>query len=347
MIDTEIPGTAQIRRITANLDSKELLETAAALAAGGYDKKLFSVLSRVYTEKKGFGYAQEEGMKEQVETILSAEIPPELKMQTFTSFELPFSLRPGTDVVKTWLENCAPNRLNIAAFFLGTYGYGGECFKEITGNRELYSHFVSTCDADALLTLYEAVLDEGRRENITGVTRSIKNFRRHFEYSDKTKIRAVTERVFSSRDVFYTTKLMYCLAFCVPQELLLHGRDLYKMLKIAINYEEKTTKEFVKRYHLNFDCSDEAMCKYFLNNKKAEDQRALVEKFAAHLVLIPEEGERRFLLRTAFKRGGMFRMYAGCMQDGYVNEDKQRHFRYTEEEIAWVKTLPGLKKEKS
>ena len=37
-------------------------------------------------------------------------------------------------------------------------------------------------------------------------------------------------------------------------------------------------------------------------------------------------------------------IYGGGMQDGYVNEDKQRHFHYTDEQIAWVKELPGLKK---
>jgi hypothetical protein len=39
----------------------------------------------------------------------------------------------------------------------------------------------------------------------------------------------------------------------------------------------------------------------------------------------------------------MFRLYAGCMQDGYVNEEKQRKFHYSEEQIKWVETLPGLK----
>ena len=52
---------------------------------------------------------------------------------------------------------------------------------------------------------------------------------------------------------------------------------------------------------------------------------------------------RRKLIHGAFKRGGLFRMYAGCMQDGKVDEVKQKRFRYTDEQIAWVKTLPGLK----
>ena len=70
----------------------------------------------------------------------------------------------------------------------------------------------------------------------------------------------------------------------------------------------------------------------------------LVSRFATHLVRINDPQTRGRLLHQAFRRGGYFRMYAGCMQDGYVDEEKQKHFHYTDEQIAWVKELPGLKK---
>ena len=54
-----IPGTAQIRKIGASKTGMELLELSGDLAEGGYDKKLFSVLSRVYTEHKGFSKKEE------------------------------------------------------------------------------------------------------------------------------------------------------------------------------------------------------------------------------------------------------------------------------------------------
>ena len=83
--DPMVPGTAQIRKIAGYMSSMELLEMAAHLAEGGYDKKLFSVLSRVFTEKKGFDHILEDGMQEKVQRILSADVPAELKMQAFTS----------------------------------------------------------------------------------------------------------------------------------------------------------------------------------------------------------------------------------------------------------------------
>ena len=73
--DPMVPGTAQIRKIAGYMSSMELLEMAAHLAEGGYDKKLFSVLSRVFTEKKGFDHILKDGMQEKVQRILSADVP--------------------------------------------------------------------------------------------------------------------------------------------------------------------------------------------------------------------------------------------------------------------------------
>ena len=118
-----VPGTAQIRRITGYMSSMELLEMAAHLAEGGYDKKLFGVLSRVFTEKKGFDHILEDGMQEKVQRILSADIPAELKMQVFTSFELPREIAPDLETAKALVKACSPKRLNIAAFFISSLSY--------------------------------------------------------------------------------------------------------------------------------------------------------------------------------------------------------------------------------
>ena len=72
----------------------------------------------------------------------------------------------------------------------------------------------------------------------------------------------------------------------MPEEVVKSESTLDKILKISINYEEKITKEFIEKYNLSFESSDLAMCKYYLGNKKATNQKSLVGKFAAHLVRI-------------------------------------------------------------
>ncbi len=341
--EIRIPGTAQIRKITVQRTPMELLETSAVLAEGGYDRKLFSVLSRVYMEKKGFGKKYEEGMDEPVNCILASGVSAELKMQTFTSFELPEKFKPEVAVVKGWMNDCPENRQNIAGYFISSYGYEKECYREMIENRNLFKSYAAVASGDSVMRMFEEVLDKEGKEYITGVIRLVRSVGRRYSYRDKERVAKVTARVFESREVFYTSKILYCLAFTVPAENLPSSKELYKILKISINYEEKTIKSFVKKYHSDFNMSDEAMCGYFVNNKKSSQEKPLVEKFASHLVLIEDRDKRSKLLRTAFKRGGKFRMYAGCMQDGRVDEEKQKRFHYTEEDIAWVKTLPGLK----
>ena len=70
--DPLVPGTYQIRKITSRLNPMELLATAEHLAAGGYDKKLFGVLSRVFTEHKGFHYEKQEGMEALLQSIMAS-----------------------------------------------------------------------------------------------------------------------------------------------------------------------------------------------------------------------------------------------------------------------------------
>ena len=81
-----VPGTAQIRKIGAQYSSEELMKICAEMASGGYEKKLFSILSRVYAEKKGFHKEDFLGIDEYVAAILESDMPAELKMQTFTCF---------------------------------------------------------------------------------------------------------------------------------------------------------------------------------------------------------------------------------------------------------------------
>ncbi len=341
-VDELIPGTAQIRKIASHMTPMELLQLSSRLAEEGYEKKLFSVLSRVYTEHKGFEWKEEEGMQEALDKLIASGMPSELKMQTFTSFQIPISFRPQVDTAAEWVKNCGQRRLNIAAYFIDAYGYSADLADKIMGNKGLLKVFVAEASAESLLRLLEVVIDHEDKEVVTGLIRSVKNTRRKFQYTDKTVVKEVTEKAFASRQVFFTSKIMYCLAFSVPKEFLPPKKDLYKLLRISVNYDEKVTKEFVKRYHSDFHISDEALCRYFLGNKKAEKERPLVAKFASHVVQIEDETVRGKLLHMAFKRGGLFRMYAGCMQDGMVDEDKQKRFRYTDEQIEWVKTLPGL-----
>jgi hypothetical protein len=342
MQDPLVPGTYQIRKITSRLNPMELLATAEHLAAGGYDKKLFGVLSRVFTEHKGFHFEKQEGMEELLQSIMASDVPTELKMQTFTSFEIPVELAPDAETAMEWLKNCAPKRLNIAAYFMAAYGYGKQCYPQILENRSFFRAYIQAVSPEELLRTFEAVLENEKKEYITGFIRSIKNSRRRFNYTDTEYAGKVTEKVFASREAFYTSKILYCLAFSIPRGCLPPDRELYKILRICVNYEEKCTEEFVKRYRLDFDMSEAAVCRYLLANKKTDKERALVAKFAAHVVLVDDAEQKRKLLHAAFKRGGMFRMYAGCMQDGRVDEQKQKRFHYTDEQIGWVKTLPGL-----
>ena len=340
--DPLVPGTYQIRKITSRLNPMELLATAEHLAAGGYDKKLFGVLSRVFTEHKGFHYEKQEGMEALLQSIMASDVPSELKMQTFTSFEIPVELAPDAEQAMEWVKSCSSKRINIGAYFTAAYGYGKQCYRQIAENRTFFRCYIQAVSPEELLRTFDVILDAENKEFITGFIRNVKNCRRHFNHTDTELARKVTEKVFASREAFYTSKILYCLAFSIPRGCLPPDRDLYKILKICMNYEEKSTAEFVKRYRLDFDLSEAAICRYMLANKKTDKERTLVARFASHVVLVEDEEQKRKLLHAAFKRGGLFRMYAGCMQDGAVDEQKQRRFHYSDEQIQWVKTLPGL-----
>ncbi len=339
-----IPGTAQIRKITSYMDRMELLQLAAKLAEGGYEKKLWSVLSRVYSEKKGFQFVYEDGIEETVKRILSSDVPAELKLQTFTSFALPQKVKPSDDVVGELLHGCAVKRINIAAFFLISYDCGAAHYQQILNNKALFHVYMRNARPAQIIDLYQTIILQEKKEIITQSIRQFQHTRRHLKYQsrDEAKVRELTELIFQSKEVFFTTKLQACMTFDIPESLLPKGKELYDILKISINYEERITKDFVDHYHIRFDCSDLAVCRYYLGNKKTTKEKALVSKFAAHLVNVGDEAEQRKLLHAAFKRGGLFRLYAGCMQDGEVNAEKQRRFHYSEEDIAWCAELPGF-----
>lgn len=345
--DPMVPGTYQIRKIASRLTPIELLKIAEHLATEGYDKKLFSLLSRVYTEHKGFAYKDQEGVKELIGNIATSDVPTELKMQAYTSFEVPAEYRPALDVAEKWVNECSEKRRNIAAFFMASYGYGNDLYHIICRDRELNKMFVEASQPEDVLLIFEQVMFREDKEFITGMIRNVKSYYHRVKYKDTALVKKITEEVFASRQVFFTSKILFCLAFYIPSECLPPAKELYKTLKISVNYEERITKDFVKRYHIDFDLSEEAMCRYYLGNKKSDNEKALVEKFASHVVLVEDEEMKRKLIHGAFKRGGLFRMYAGCMQDGGVDEAKQKRFRYSDEQIAWVKTLPGLKKKSS
>lgn len=344
----EIPGTAQIRKISVQKSSVELLELCGKLASEGYEKKLWSVLSRVYEEKKGFGGAdfpaeEKAYALEALGAIMQAGIPAELKLQTFTSFHISKEYAPSAAEVGELIKNCDTKRLNIAVYYLVAYDCAGEHYEELLKNKALFSLFIKLANEDAIIAVYEQIIQKENKEYITGAVRQLQKTRRKFYYKNKQAIRNLTESVFASKQVFFSTKLLYCIAFSVPKDCLPTGKEMWDILKISINYEENITLEFVKRYQLDFDCSDLAMCRYYLGNKKTTKEKVLVGKFAAHLVKIEDDFQKKKLLRGAFKRGGMFRMYAGCMQDGEINEEKLHRFHYSDEDIAWCRTLPGLK----
>lgn len=342
-----IPGTAQIRKITSYMDRMELLKLAAKLAEDGYEKKLWSVLSRVYSEKKGFQGVYEDGIEEPLERILSSGVPAELKLQTFTSFVLPQKVKPSDGVIEELLHGCAVKRINIAAFFLISYDCGAAHYQQILNHKALFHVYVRNAGLVQILDFYMAIIRQEKKETITQSIRQFQHTRRHLKYQsqNEAKIKEFTELVFQSKEVFFTTKLLACLTFDIPENLLPKGKALYDILKISINYEERITKDFVDHYHIRFDCSDLAMCRYYLGNKKTTKEKALVAKFAAHLVNVGDEAEQKKLLHAAFKRGGLFRLYAGCMQDGEVDAEKQRRFHYSEEDIAWCAELPGFGRE--
>lgn len=339
-----IPGTAQIRKITSYMDRMELLQLAAKLASNGYEKKLWSVLSRVYSEKKGFQGVYEDGIEEPLERILSSDMPAELKLQTFTSFVLPQKVKPSDDVIEELVRKCAVKRINIAAFFLISYDCGAAHYQQILSNKALFHVYVRNAGPAQIIDFYQTIIRQEKKETITQSIRQFQHTKRRLKYQsrDEEKVREFSELIFQSKEVFFTTKLLACLTFDIPERFLPKGKELYDILKISINYEERITKDFVEHYHIRFDCSDLAVCRYYLGNKKTTKEKALVAKFAAHLVKIRDEAEQKKLLHAAFKRGGLFRLYAGCMQDGEVNAEKQRRFHYSEEDIAWCAELPGF-----
>lgn len=342
MLPEEIPGTAQIRKITSYMDRMELLQLCGNLAAEGYEKKLWSVLSRVYSEKRGFQGEYEEGMTEPVERILRSDMPAELKLQTFTSFALPKKVKPSEEEIGELLAGCAQKRINIAAFFMLAYDCGEIHYKQLLKNKALFQFYMKNASVSQVLSVYTAIITKETKEIITGSIRQLQQLKKKFYYTDMEEVRSFAELIWQSKEVFFTTKLQACLTFQFPREVLPKGKELYDILKISINYEERITKEFVEHYQIRFDCSDLAMCRYYLGNKKSTKEKALVTKFATHLVKVEDAEEKRKLLHAAFKRGGLFRLYAGCMQDGEVNVEKQRRFRYSEEDIAWCADLPGF-----
>lgn len=344
LLDDEIPGTAKIRKLGAVLSSMELLKLSATLAQDGFDKKLWSVLSRVYADKKSFAGQYEEGMEQYVTAIMSSNIPAELKLQTFTSFRLPEQFIPDQDTCIALITGCDSKRVNIAAYFIIDYNLEIAVYDCYKNDMSIMSVLIKALPEDRLIDLYAHIFGCESKEYITGVIRLVVKEKRRFRYRDSAKIKELTNLAFEAKEVFFTSKLLFCQAFNVPEDVVRSLPHLEKILKISINYEEKITKEFIEKYHLSFESSDLAMCKYYLGNKKATNQKSLVGKFAAHLVRVEDPRDRSYLLRGAFKRGGYFRMYAGCMQDGYIDMNKMQRFHYSDEDVAWCSKLPGLHK---
>lgn len=341
----EIPGTAQIRKITTYMSSMELLLLCEKMAAEGLSKKLWSVLSRVFEDKKGFEHQEEAGMAEAVASVLSSDIPEVLKLQLFTSFQLPESLLPNEETLIALLSGIDKKRSNIAAYFIDDYGLELKYYDLIRNNPQVFEVLVRILSESRLIAFYTYIFENEKKEVITGDIRTLGNVRQQFHYKDIQEIQKLTDLAFQNKEVFFSSKLLYCLTFKVPVDCVKNQKDLYKILRISINYEERIAKQFVKEYKLNFDVSDLAICKIYLANKKSQNQRNLVNKFAVHLSRVEKPEDRTYLLRGAFKRGGYFRLYAGCMQDGYVDMNKMKRFKYSDEDVAWVKSLPGLKTE--
>ncbi len=341
-----IPGTAQIRKIATKLSATELLELSAKLATEGYEKKLFAVLSRTYEEKKNFAFEEVQGIENAVKSIADSEMPAELKMQCFTSFEIAPVYLPDETTIDEWLATCNPKRLNIAGFFLAAYQLGKQNYERLLENHVMFSAYVKAASLSEIMSLYEMIMTDESKEFVTGAVRSLYNEKKHFKYitpEEKKAIYLLTKKAFAAKQVFFTTKLMYCLAFNVPKEELPRGKELYEVIKISINYEERNTIEFIKEYNLDFNTSDAALCRYYLANKKTPREKNLVAKFASRIVRVEDEVEKSKLLHFAFKRGGYFRMYAGIMQEGgKVDPVKMQRFHYKDEDVTWVKTLAGI-----
>lgn len=352
MAEGAVIGTAQLRKVTAVSTTMELLKLASELADGGYDKKVWSLLSRVYQDKKAFtdtadttegSYCDKENIKQYIDNILASNIPAEYKMQLFTSFNIPKEFKPDDDKAISLIEDCSKKRLNIAGYFIADYDYEKLTYKLTLANKDIFKVLVKALSSNRLILMYEYIIENENKEVITGAIRTLNELKPRIKYANIEDVKRVTALVFESKEVFFTTKLLYCLTFDVPRKCLPENRELYKILKICVNYEERISREFVKKYNIDFDCGDEAMCKYYIGNKKATNQKLLVSKFANHIVRIEDEETKSKLLRSAFKRGGYFRMYAGCMQDGKIIVDKLHRFHYSDEDIEWVGSLAGLK----
>lgn len=343
-----IPGTAQIRKIATRLSPIELLELSAKLAVENYEKKLFAVLSRVYEEKKSFEYQEVLEAKEYIKAIVDSAMPVEIKMQAFTSFAFAKCELPDESTLDEWIMLCSSKRINIAGYFLAAYELGSLFYERLMAKPTLFSVYVKAAKPTEVMALYETIFSKEKKEFVTGAVRNLYNEKRKFRYStpdEKKAIYLLTKKAFQEKQVFFTTKLMYCIAFRVPKEELPRGKELYEMIRISINYDERTTIEFIREYGLDFRTDDASMCRYYLANKKTPKEKNLVGKFANRVVRVEDEVEKSKLLHFAFKRGGYFRMYAGIMQDGgKVDPVKMQKFHYKEEDVAWVKNLAGIEK---
>lgn len=344
---TGVIGTAQLRKVTAVYSTIELLKLAAELTENGHDKKLWSLLSRVYQDKKGFTeetFSDTDEVKKYIAVIMNSDMPSEYKMQLYTSFNIPESNKPDIETACGLIETCGKKRSNIAGYFIANYGYENDTYNLALANKDILKVLSKELGADRLAAMYENIILKESKEVITGAVRTLSEFKPRLNYKNKDVIKRVSALVFESKEVFFTTKLLFCLTFDVPSECLPDKRELYKILKISVNYEERITREFVAKYGIDFECNNEAMCRYYIGNKKASNQKLLVSKFANHLVRIEDEEVKRKLLRSAFKRGGYFRMYVGCMQDNGIIVEKLHRFHYSDEDIEWCSNLSGLKK---
>lgn len=352
MIDQiEEIGPSRLRKITSQYKTMELLELASEFTKAGYDKKLWSLLSRVYEDKKGFTdtedsedstYFDRELALDYINDIVSSSMPSEYILQLFTSFNIPYMYKLSDEKVLELIGNINKKRSNIAGYYLALYGGEDKLYKEVLSNKEILKVLSKNISADRMVLMYENIVDNENKEYITGAVRTLNELNPRFIYKNNEIIDKLTKKVFDSKEVFFTTKILFCITFNVPEKCLPEKRDIYKILKICINYEERISREFIKKYNVDFAYNDEAMCKYYISNKKAGNEKLLVSKFANHLIRIDDENVKAKLLKNAFRRGGHFRMYAGCMQDGKVDESKLHRFHYSDEQIEWVKTLAGL-----
>lgn len=344
-------GAAKLRKITCGYKTMELLLLASKFAVAGYDKKLWSLLSRVYEDKKGFSdtddvsdaaYFDKDKAPGLIDTIVNSSVASEYVLQLFTSFAIPEEYMLPLEKVSELIERVDKKRINIVAYYIAAYKLEKHYYKYVFANKEVLKILTKSISSDRMVLLYENIIDNESKEFITGAIRTLQELKPSFRYKSIDNIKRLTEKIFESKEVFFTTKIMFCITFNVPKTCLPDKRDIYKILKICVNYEERLSREFINKYEIDFAYSDDAMCRYYIANKKAGNEKLLVSKFANHLVRIEDENIKAKLLRNAFKRGGYFRMYAGCMQDGKVDETKLHRFHYSDEQIEWVRTLAGL-----